>query len=380
MLLFYLRIGHFRLFCDHVFVTMITFLIKGIRQLLQRINCVDIGIFAHNESDVIARLIRDLSRQTVFGSVEWDVHTWIMVNGSSDGTANVAANACLALPEDIRAKIMVVDIKQGGKSRTVHKFIHQQSRKDASTLAFMDADIQLPEHNTIAVMLENLRDRPKLQAFTSRPVKDVTFFDLDVGRVAKLIAAGGDGITNFRKSICGQLYALRAPMARRIALPDGLPVEDGFVRAMVLTDMFAIPEDLDRIDGDPAVFHIYESIRGIRELLHHQTRLVVGSAINAALYARFRRDGTLGPALQERLLATAGNADWLQATLAQDLPRRPFGYVPFKFATQRLAAFRKSGRKGLRARAILSIGVLMDFIVWCCATLRMLRGQGAGFW
>lgn len=341
---------------------------------------VDIGIFAHNEEKVIARLITDLSRQSVLTGGLADLHIWIMVNGSRDGTAAAAEAARRALDPALGDRFTVVDLAQGGKSRTVHRFIHHQSRADASVLGFMDADIQLPETDTLERMLHALATRPELQAFTSRPVKDVHHFKLDVGPVAKVIAAGGDGLTNFRKSICGQLYMLRADMARRIALPDGLPVEDGFVRAMVVTDLFSMPEDLTRIDGDPAVYHVYESIRGLGELLHHQTRLVVGSAINAALYARFRRAGLSGDALRAVLMESAQDAGWLPRVLAEELPKRPFGFVPFKFAINRISAYRKFGARSLRSLVILGIGVTMDMLVYLRASLRMWRGQGAGFW
>ena len=94
------------------------------------------------------------------------------------------------------------------------------------------------------------------------------------------IAAGGDGLTDYRKSICGQLFILRADMARRIGLPAGLPVEDGFFRAMIVTDLLSGPERLDVLDGDPGVFHVYESIRtpGDSPASHSLSQITVTSS------------------------------------------------------------------------------------------------------
>ncbi|MCV3273777.1 glycosyltransferase family 2 protein [Roseobacter sinensis] len=342
--------------------------------------CVDIGIFAHNEAETIGALVANLAEQTLFDRADIDPLVWVMANGCSDDTVAAAETARAALPEPLRDRIRIVDLAQGGKSRTVQRFIHAQARDQAGILGFMDADIVLPEPETLSHMVEALRTRPELQVFVSRPVKDVTHFDLDVGRVTRLIASGGDGLTNYRKSICGQLYMMRSRMARQIALPAGLPVEDGFVRALVLTDLFSAPEDFTRIDGDPAVFHVYTSIRGIGELLHHQTRLVIGSAINAALYGFFNREGLRGAALHDYLMTEAQQEDWLNHRVTTELPRRPFGYVPFSFATNRVTTFLRRDKRTAKGFVMTAIGSGMDLLVYIRASLRMWRGQGVGFW
>lgn len=341
---------------------------------------VDFGIFAHNEAEVIADLIADLSRQVALTREDLDLRVMLMANGCSDATAARAQEAVAALPEGLQDRFVIHDLAEGGKSRTVHRFIHDTARGDAVILGFMDADIRLPQTDTLGRMIDGMLTRSELHAFTSRPVKDVVHDKLEVGLVPRLIAAGGDGLTNFRKSICGQLYILRGDMARSIGLPAGLPVEDGFVRAMVVTDLLSRDQDLTRIDGDPAVYHVYESIRSIPDLIHHQTRLIVGSAINAALYGKFRREGHDRKALQDLLMQTARNPDWLAGVLKTELPRRPFGYVPFRFLTNRIGAFRKFGRRSPKALAVLLVGLGLDSVVYVKASLRMWRGAGSGFW
>ncbi|SFR19360.1 glycosyltransferase family 2 protein [Poseidonocella sedimentorum] len=341
---------------------------------------LDIGIFAHNEAQTLPRLLAELTRQSLFDAEGIDLRVLVLANGCTDGTAAAAEAARAALPEAMGARIVIHDFPQGGKSRTVTRFLRDCARPEADLVGFMDADILLPAPDTLERMAAALIARPELQVFVSRPVKDVTHFKLDVGPVARLIASAGDGLTDFRRSICGQLYMMRAGLARRMALPAGLPVEDGFVRAMVLTDLFTGPEDFTRIDGDPAVFHVYESIRGVGELLHHQTRLVVGSAINAALYGYFNREGLRGEALGAVLRGPAQEEGWLPARLDAELPRRPYGYVPFSFATNRLTRFRRQGARGLKPLVIALAGTGLDGLVYLRASLRMWRGRGAGFW
>lgn len=341
---------------------------------------LDIGIFAHDEAGQIGQLIADLGRQEIFAGEEPDLRVLILANGCTDATVPEARAAIAALPPAIAARFEVIDLPQGGKSRTGHRFIHEFSRPDADILGFMDADIRLPRTDTLRLMAEAMAARPELRVFTSRPVKDVVHHKLKTGLAGRLIAAGGEGLTDWRKSIAGSLFFLRTPTARRIGLPAGLPVEDGFFRAMVLTDLLSGPEDLSRIDGDPEVFHIYESLRTVGELLHHQTRLVIGSAVNAALYGRIRREAPTEARAHALLMRAAADEGWLARTLSEELPRRPHGYVPAAFLVNRWRHWRSHGRRSPKALAMLAAGMAMDAVVWLRASYKMLRGTAAGHW
>lgn len=338
---------------------------------------IDVAVLAYNEEAVIGAFLTDLAQQSIFDVPGVDLRVLVLANGCRDATVAVARRALENMPADRAARIEIFDLEQGGKSRTVHRYIHEFSRKEADLLGFMDGDIRLPQAETLARMVQEMRKRPDLLAFTSRPEKDVVYDRKPVGFMARVIASGGGGLTDFRKSICGQLFILRAGIARRIGLPTGLPVEDGFIRAMVLTDLLSAPEDLARIDGDPEIFHVYESIRSLPELIHHQTRIVVGSAVNAALFGKLRRDAPGEGAAHAMLMASARDEDWLASTLHEELPRRPHGYVPFDFLTKRL---RGSARRGLKGYVMLVVGLGLDALVYILATIRMLRRQGAHHW
>ncbi|SNR66720.1 glycosyltransferase [Paracoccus sediminis] len=339
---------------------------------------LDIGIFAHDEAALIGALIGDLARQDLIRDPAADLRILVLANGCTDDTVARARAAVDALSDPaVRSRFQVLDLPQPGKSRTAHRFIHDLSRPEAEVLGFLDGDVHLPQPDTLARMLAMLDERPGLRVVTSRPVKDVIHFDRPAGAMARLIAAGGDGLSDWRKSICGQLFMMRAAPARRIALPAGLPVEDGFIRAMALTDLLSGPQDLDRIDGDPAVFHVYESIRGLGPLIRHQTRIVIGSAVNAALFAHIRRNAPTEERAHALLMRAADDPQWLGRVLKTELPRAPHGYVPFDFLVKRL---RRGGRPGVKGKAMLAAGFGLDLLVWLRASLRMAFRPSAGFW
>lgn len=341
---------------------------------------VDIGLFAHDEATGIAAMLAGLARQGIFNDPTISARVLVLANGCRDATATLARAS--AFPG-----VEVIELAEGGKSRTWNRFVHDLSRPEADLLLFLDADIEIPAADGLSRLVQELAARPGLQVLNSRPVKDIAHRPEGLGLIDRLIAAGGDGLGEWQSAICGQLYAMRADTARRFHLPIGLPVEDGFLRALVLTDALTEPrEDLSRIDGSRAgagaegVFHLYPSERGIAALIRHQTRIVIGSSINAACFAAL---ATLPAAARPTELArAAADPDWLPRLLRQHLPRRPHGYVPFHFLTKRLQIACESPRASLRPKRLMTLllGSGFDLIVYVLAQIRMARGTGAGFW
>ena len=327
---------------------------------------VDIGVFAHDEGAGIARMVAGLLAQDYSGL---DVRLLVLANGCRDDTA---AQARAAGAE-------VADLAEGGKSRTWNRFVHDLSRPTADVLVFADADIELPEPDAIRRMVTELAARPGLHVMNSRPVKDIAARPQGLGWQDRLIGMAGGTLDNWQTAICGQLYAMPAARARAHWMPVGLPVEDGFLRAMVLTDDLTRPEDLSRIDGTD-VWHIYESERTIRSLIRHQVRIVIGSAINMAVFETIRRTSA-----QNRvtlLRDAAAQNGWLSHVIRERLPRWPDGFVPLHFLVKRTQNLMRQPRKILRPKGLLLLvaGFGFDFIVYVLAQVRMARGTGAGHW
>jgi glycosyltransferase involved in cell wall biosynthesis len=328
---------------------------------------VDIGVFAHNEAAGIGAMVAGLLAQDVTGL---DARILVLANGCHD---NTAARARTAGAE-------VAELAEGGKSRTWNRFVHDLSRADADVLIFADADIEFTAPDSLRRLALGLADRPALWVLNSQPVKDIAARREGLSALDKIIAAAGGGLDEWKTAICGQLYAMPAGQARRFHLPVGLPVEDGFLRAMVLTDALVNPEDFSRIDGLEGLSHLYASERSISALIRHQTRIVIGSAINFAAFDALRAlpSDRRGP----ELTRAAADDGWLPRAIHGHLPRLPFGYVPLHFLTKRLGRFLTKPREMLRPKpvAVAFLGFGFDAIVYLLAQYRMARGTGAGFW
>lgn len=341
---------------------------------------ITIGLFAHDEERDLPGLMEDLSKQDIFQDSSFDARLLVLANGCTDRTVDVAQDMLWSLPSHFSQRVRIVDLEQGGKSRTAHRFIHELSHSDDDILGFMDADIRIPDPQALRKMVRMLQDRPELLVLTSRPVKDVAFSGTARGLVPRMIAVGGDGLTDWRKSICGQLFMARAAAVRRIGMPTGLPVEDGFFRAMLLTGLLSRPEDISVIDGHPEVFHVYQSIANIPGLVRHQARIVIGSAINAAIYKRIRAETRSEAEVHDLLMQAAADEGWLRNVIAQELPRRPYGYVPFELIGKRWRRHVAGKRFGPKPMVSLLLGTGLDIVVWVVASYKMHKGTGAGHW
>ena len=328
---------------------------------------VDVGVFAHDEAAGIAAMVARLLAQDMSGL---EARVVILANGCQDDTA---ARARAAGAE-------VAELPLGGKSRTWNRFVHDISRPGADVLIFVDADIAFPAPDSLRRLALGLAARPGLWVLNSQPVKDIVARPEGLSALDRLIAAAGGGLDDWKTAICGQLYAMPAARARSLHLPIGLPVEDGFLRAMVLTDALTRTEDLGRIDGLDGLWHIYQSERGIGALIRHQTRIVIGSALNFAAFDSLR--ALPEEARRPALARAAADEGWLGDAARSRLPRWPFGYVPVHFLTKRLARARAQPARLLRPRqlAVTLLGFGFDAIVYLLAQYRMARGAGVGFW
>jgi glycosyltransferase involved in cell wall biosynthesis len=328
---------------------------------------VDIGVFAHNEAKGIAAMVARLLVQDLSGL---QARILVLANGCTDATAHLAR----------AAGVEVADLAEGGKSRTWNRFVHDLARDAAEVLIFVDADIAFTAPDCLKRLALGLVARPELWVLNSQPVKDIVARPEGLGALDKIIAAAGGGLDDWKTAICGQLYAMPAARARRFHLPIGLPVEDGFLRAMVLTDALTGPEDFGRIDGLDGLSHLYASERRIAALIRHQTRIVIGSAINFAAFEALR--ALPEEARRPALARAAADEGWLVRAIRARLPGWPFGFVPMHFLTKRLQRLWSHPRDLLRPKRVFLalMGFGFDAIVYVLAQYRMARGTGAGHW
>ena len=160
----------------------------------------------------------------------------------------------------------------------------------------------------------------------------------------------------------GQLYCIRAAIARNIYLPRDLAAcEDGFIKALACTDFLTRESSLDRIAQAPNASHVFQAYTRAGDLLRNQKRQVIGQAIVHLLVddhlKRLPLDQKLNLATVLRQKEEA-DPDWLKKLIAAHLRRTRFfwrlfpGFLTFRF--RRLA--RLKGSQKLRHLPATAMG------------------------
>ena len=249
---------------------------------------IAIGIMAYNEERNIGAMISSLSEQTLFGMPEHDVSVHAVPNGCKDATAARAGEALAAFAaKHPRARVEVNEVEQAGKANAWNHFVHGFSVPDAEALLLLDADIQFGEQECIARVVEALGSNPQAVVAVDLPLKDITAKKDPTLREQMSISASRLQIAGAPK-IAGSLYLARAAALRSFWMPLGLIVEDGFVKAMLLTDSFRQPEKTDAIVRADGATHYFEAVTGFQAWFKHERRLVNGTAVNILLFSHIR--------------------------------------------------------------------------------------------
>lgn len=249
---------------------------------------IAIGIMAYNEERSIGAMIASLSEQTLFGSPEHEVSVHVVPNGCKDATAARAGEALEALAaKHPRARVAVNEVAEAGKANAWNRFVHGFSAPDAEALLLLDADIQFGERECLARVADALAANPRAVVAVDLPLKDITAKAKLTLREQMSVSASRLQTAGAPK-IAGSLYLARAASLRSFWMPLGLIVEDGFVKAMLLTDSFRKPEDPAGIVRADGATHYFEAVTGFQAWFKHERRLVNGTAVNILLFSLAR--------------------------------------------------------------------------------------------
>jgi glycosyltransferase involved in cell wall biosynthesis len=345
---------------------------------------LSVGMLAYNEADRIGGALRSLLAQSVFQdpvAAGLDhVELVCVPNGCRDATAEVAA-AVFRDAGDLPGRSLVIDeLPEAGKGRAWNSFVHRCSDPEADFIVLVDADIDFAEHDTIERLLHCLTERPEVQIATDVPVKA-----LREGRIPSVServsrAASAQKLAHSRHTVCGQLYCARAETLRRIWLPPSLPVEDGFLSAMIKTDGFTripIEEAVLRVDS---AHHFYEPERGFLGYLKHEARIVAGSVINSWLFDLLRRTGGgvhAGATVRDRNT----DPDWVDREIAERVRSGGYWLIPRHFMLWRLAPLkRQSLARKLRLLPVALIGTAANLLACSRANIILRRRNASRHW
>lgn len=338
-----------------------------------------IGVLAHDEAARLPVLVDSLFKQSVFRPpVAHSIHVVCVPNGCHDDTAGVARHCLEQAVGRLAGESVtwsVEELATAGKASAWNHCVHT-ALGDCDFVCLVDADIVFANDDTISAALAVLRDDERVCVATDRALKHHGAKDW----LALLSRYFSQATPAGPTEICGQFYCARASVLRNIWLPPGLPVEDGFLRAMVITNEFRAPEDSHRIARAENGAHFYEPKTRPGELWRHKKRLMIGTTLNHLLFghlwAHAGSDGA-GKLLHERL---EKDPAWLSRYLAQASEGRrwivPMGHVFRRLTELGQAPLRKAARRAPAALAATAI----DLLAAVSANREIKRTLGLGYW
>jgi glycosyltransferase involved in cell wall biosynthesis len=342
---------------------------------------ISIGILAHNEQPRIRATLQRLFAQDVFTKCSTEVV--VVANGCTDRTGSLAKEIILeSQPQwSVRGSATVVEISTAGKSNAWNKFVHEFSSPNATVLFLMDADIELTDRETLHSMLTTLNRHREAVVCVDQPIKDIA---LKAKRtlVQHLLLAATPKIDPNDPALCGQLYCGCSDELRLIKLPVEITVEDGFLRALLLTYGFSRPEDKRRIVLDLRASHVFTSVATFRELFKHEVRIVAGSIVNMLLFERFSReckpDRNAMGLMQDW---ENENPSWLKELIMREVKERGWRLLPRSWWTRRWSRLeRMSVPQKLARTPGVALAWALDTAVFVTAIRYVRDGSAFAYW
>src|SRR5580765_8582754 len=298
---------------------------------------VSVGILAHNEEHDIGTLIADLAKQNLLSNKRLSIDLHVVANGCTDDTIGASKAALDEQPfKQENITIFIHELAQAGKSNAWNEFVHTLASPKTDFAFLLDADIRIPESTTLQLVLDRLVSSKTAYVAVDESVKDLSEKAQKTITERIILAASGTG-HNTRSAIAGALYCVRFDVLKNIWMPIGLPGEDGFLRAMILTSNFTKDENLDRLVFVEGARHIFESESTISGVFRHNVRLAIGTAINILLFEHIRDSENIrknaAKYIQDR---NATDPDWVNELIRAEIRRGKYFLLNKDFILKRI--------------------------------------------
>ena len=350
---------------------------------------ISIAVRAWNEEAVIRRTLESLFEQSLFEELSARgecCEVLCIPNGCTDRTAEIAA-AVFAEQEKSHPfanafAASVRDMREAGRNHTWNAFVHGLSCPEAEFLFLMDSDILFNRRETLFNMYRALLENAEAQIASDQPIKDVSLKPMKSWR-DRISLATSEMNRATQGQMTGQLYCIRAEVARRLYLPKDLGIDDGFIKAIVCTDFFSNELNPGRIVVAENASHVYEAYTSAGELLKNQKRQMIGQTIVHVLVEYLK---TLPQPQRTNLADTLRHKeetspDWIARLVAEHLQRvrhfwRLFPDAPsFRFKRW----WRMRGLKRLTHLPATLVGFAMTMIA-CAQAYRHFKRGKMHFW
>jgi len=321
---------------------------------------ISIGIVAWNEEAGLGATLQSLFKQSIFEELYWrgwKLEILCLANGCTDRTVAVAQEVFDAQTHQHACRATfsarVVELPERGKINAWNRFVHSLSAKKARFLFLMDSDILIHRRETLWNMVRTLEVDAQAHIAVDHPCKDILFKPWK-SPWDHLSLAASRLTTSAEAQLCGQLYCIRAGIARNIYLPKDLAAcEDGFIKTLVCTDFLTQPSAARRIRLAEGAEHIFEAYTSPKAIVKNQKRQIMGQTmihivVDGYLKTRPKSElANLADTLEEK---DRTDPEWLKRLMRQHLSKVRFWWRLYPGLSG--LRFRRLSKLNLRERLV----------------------------
>ncbi len=345
---------------------------------------ITIGMLAWNEENSIASTIQSLGRQTLLKRADgaaFIIEIIIVPNGCTDRTAEVSAAAL----EGVRCEFPLVATRvealaEGGKVNAWNEFVHRLAPPDADYMILMDADIEMLTPRTLESMWQLLEDNAHVVIATDLPVKHLVRH-ARLGLKDRILLGVGEMTAAAPGQLTGQLYVARAAWLRRVWIPRGLVVEDGWLKQILCTDGFSEPNDNSRIVRAEDASHLFECYTKFRDIWNHQIRQAISQTLYNYLSKYIRTSIPERPVYEVLIEKSRRDPDWFLEVIRTEVVQRGWWVMHTPALTMRWRRIRQArGAAKLKFLLIAALATPYDLAVHIAGNHRLRTGGVKGVW
>jgi glycosyltransferase involved in cell wall biosynthesis len=343
-----------------------------------------IGLLAWNEENSIAATLASLGTQTLLHRADaqhFQIEVVVVPNGCTDSTPHVAEQALARLKSAFPAITCRVEpLAEGGKANAWNQLIHNLCLPDVDYFIMMDADIELLTPQTLESLWQTLEATPQAIISTDLPVKHLTR-KTHLSPLDRLLLGAGKMTSAAPGQLTGQLYCARGQAVRKVWIPKGLIVEDGFLKQILCTDGFSHPVDNSLIVRAEGASHLFECYTKLKDIWSHQIRQATGHTIYTYFtkYMRTKLDERpVYPAIMEK---SRTDPEWFLQVIREEVKGRGWWVMdtPSLMMRWRRIRFAKGAAK-LKFLLLAAVASPFDLAVFLTSNSRLRSGKVKGIW
>jgi glycosyltransferase involved in cell wall biosynthesis len=342
---------------------------------------ISIGVFAHNEENNILTTLKSLATQDIFQLPLFsslNITVSVLANGCTDATVSIATNY---LKSESSFNGQVFEIKKAGKSHAWNQFVHRPESQDIDYFICVDSDIEFGSSAVLSTLTKRLSHNDEAYLAVDMAKKD-TELKAQKNPFERVSLLFSRFMRQGSTAVAGSLYCAKGNILRRVHMPDGLPVEDGFLRAMLVTDLFTQPDNTKRILVVDDVWHYFTPDSSLKSLFRHEERLLIGTFINSVIYGFLWREVPATGLDAGVLIDHRNNAhsDWLKQ-LIDEYKVKHYFFIPRKFYFKYFSKLKNiSIARRIVLFPVILVASLVRSILLVKVERKLAKTSGIGFW